>query len=123
MRMKIASIWPARSLSAASCSVSGWKRLASLKYASFTCVSLDARGQEAVHRRERDLLEAQQRVGRQREHAIDVAERVAHHVGIVQPAHGLEDHLAGGEPLRDILVGRELRLLLEAVVAVVPDEH
>ena len=48
--------------------------------------AVDAREDVAVGRRQRDVLEAQQRVGGQAQDAVDVAERVAHDVRVLHAA-------------------------------------
>ena len=73
--------------------------------------------------RQRQLLEAQQRVARQRQHAVDVAERVAHDVGVAHRAHRLEDQLAGRELERDLAGRGLLGLVLEGVEPVRPGEQ
>ena len=71
---------------------------------------------------ERHLLEAQQRVGGLVEHAVGVAERGPHDVRVLQQAHRLQDHLAGGQLQGRLAVEGDRGRLLELVFPVVPGE-
>jgi hypothetical protein len=88
-----------------------------------------ARAERAVHagehldvgRRQREVLEAQQRVGREAQGKVEVADPAADHLGVAHAVHGLQDHVAGGDLERRFL-GLERDQRLEAVGAVRPGE-
>jgi len=81
------------------------------------------RQHEAVGRSEGDVLEAKEGIGGEGEHAVDVAERIADDVGVLDPVDRLQDDVARRE-LEGDLVGadRHLRLRHELPGSVGPAE-
>ena len=82
--------------------------------------SIDAREHEAVGGGEHELLETKQGIGREGQHAVEVAQGVANDVGIAHLADRFEDELARGELEGDL--SRDVRLFLELVVPLGPGE-